>query len=351
MKKIEDEKWLRVALEEAGKGIGLTAPNPPVGAVLVKDGVELSRGWHRKVGKAHAEREALSCLTEGEARGATIYVTLEPCSTKGRTVACVSALIEAGVKRVVYGSLDPNPDHAGRADEILKAAGIEVESGLCEEECDHLIRGFAMVQRKGRPWVIAKTAISLDGRITRPPGEGQWLTGAEARRKVHLLRGEVDAILTSGQTLREDDPALTIRSEQISSLKEQPLRAVMTRKEIEKENYQLFTDQFRDRSLLFQKVDEYDVLRTLAREYQVNTVLLEAGGDLLGSFSDKELIDEWVIYLAPMLCGGPKLGLAGKGATNLQERLSLKNLTIEQIGDDLYARGLIDRDGPKDLQR
>jgi len=182
---------MRIALEEGKRGIGLTAPNPPVGAVLVKDGRELARGWHRRVGEAHAEREALAKLSTGEAEGATAYVTLEPCSTEGRTGACVDALIQAGVKRVVYGARDPNPDHQGGADARLREAGIEVESGILEGECVHLIRGFQMVQTEQRPWVIAKTAMSLDGRITRREGEGQWLTGVEAREQVQLLRGGV----------------------------------------------------------------------------------------------------------------------------------------------------------------
>ncbi|MDB4265210.1 bifunctional diaminohydroxyphosphoribosylaminopyrimidine deaminase/5-amino-6-(5-phosphoribosylamino)uracil reductase RibD [bacterium] len=347
----EDEKWLKVALEEGRKGVGLTAPNPPVGAVLVKNGVELARGWHQKVGSPHAERGALAKVTAEQAAGASAYVTLEPCSTEGRTGACTTALIKAGVARVVYGSRDPNPAHVGMADQILRDAGIEVVAGVCQEECDDLIRGFRMVQTRGRPWVIAKTAMSLDGRITRPPGEGQWLTGAEAREQVHLLRGEVDAILTSGETLRSDDPALTIRSEEVSSKKVQPWRVVLSRSEIEKERYQVFTDEFRERSLLFQNVDLYESLRTLAGERQVNTVLLEAGGNLLGAFSDQGLIDEWVIYVAPLVLGGPDSALRGSGAGSLEERLSLKGVKIEKVGNDLCARGVVDRSGPAPLQR
>lgn len=347
----EDEKWVRIALEEAAKGTGLTSPNPPVGAVIVKGGVELARGWHRKAGTAHAERDALSGLRGEEARGATAYVTLEPCSTHGRTGACATALVEAGISRVVYGTRDPNPAHAGRADGVLEEAGIEVMSGVCEEECRHLIRGFAMVQTEGRPWVIAKTAMSLDGKITRPPGEGQWLTGPEAREEVQLLRGEVDAIMTSGETLRQDDPALTIRSDRVSAEKEQPWRVVSTRRKIDRELYQLFNDKHRDRSLVFENVSQYDILRTLAGDYSVNTVLIEAGGDLLGSYLDEGLIDEWVIYLAPMVVGGGVPAVGGRGRAELEERLSLKGVTIQQIGRDLCARGVVDRLGPRPLER
>jgi len=351
MKCSEDEKWMQVALSEARKSVGMTAPNPPVGAVLVMNDRELSRGRTQKVGCNHAEREALSKLELGQASGAIAYVTLEPCSTTGRTGACTSALIEAGVSRVVYGCADPNPDHEGRANDIFGAAGIEVESGVCEEECRHLIRGFEMVTKEGRPWVIAKTAMSLDGRITRPPGEGQWLTGEEAREEVQLLRGEVDAILTSGETLRRDDPAMTIRSAKVSSEKVQPWRVVLTKRGVGSRGFQIFEDEFRERTLVFENMDKYEVLRTLAVEHGATTVLLEAGGELLGSFLDDGLIDEWVVYLAPLVTGGTVVAVGGEGMTDLNERISLERISIQRVGKDLCARGVVRRSGPPPLVR
>jgi diaminohydroxyphosphoribosylaminopyrimidine deaminase/5-amino-6-(5-phosphoribosylamino)uracil reductase len=351
MKKHEDKRWIQIALEEARRGVGLTAPNPPVGSVIVRDGIELARGWHRRSGTPHAERNALANLAPGEVRGATVYVTLEPCSTQGQTGACTDALIAAGVSRVVYGAHDPNPAHVGGADQVLAAAGIEVESGVCEDECLHLIRGFAMVQTKGRPWVIAKTAMSLDGRITRPPGEGQWLSGPGAREEVQLLRAEVDAILTSGETVRRDNPALTLRSAAISPDKVQPWRVVLTREGLEQADYQLFNDNHSQRSLLFQNENIGSVLTQLATNKSVNTVLLESGGGLVGAFLDAGLIDEWVIYLAPMVTGGPSPAVGGEGACSLEERYSLKNLSIHQVGNDLCVRGLVDRSGPHALVR
>ncbi|MDB4383803.1 bifunctional diaminohydroxyphosphoribosylaminopyrimidine deaminase/5-amino-6-(5-phosphoribosylamino)uracil reductase RibD [Akkermansiaceae bacterium] len=351
MKSSEDEKWIRVALKEGRKGVGLTAPNPPVGAVLVKDGIELARGWHRRAGKPHAERDALSKVPVDEARGATAYVTLEPCSTQGRTGACTEALIGVGVARVVYGARDPNPSHVGGANEILQGAGIEVVQGVLEEECLELVRGFAMVQSEGRPWVIAKTAMSLDGRINRPPGEGQWLSGPLAREEVQQLRVEADAILTSGETVRRDDPALTLRGPGIPPDKIQPWRVVMTRQELDRKGYQLFEDEWRNRTLVFQNEAKYDILRTLANENEVNTVLLEAGGSLLGSFLDEGLIDEWVIYLAPMVTGGPTAAVGGQGSGTLEERMNLKNVRIHEVGRDLCARGLVNRDYVKPPER
>lgn len=346
-----DESWMRIALAEAKKGLGLTSPNPAVGAVIVRDGRELSRGWHRRCGQAHAEREALAALQPGEARGATIFVTLEPCSTPGRTGACCHALIEAGLARVVYGIRDPNPDHTGKSDQVFRAAGIAVSSGVLEKECRHLIRGFEMTKTSGRPWVMAKIAISLDGRISRPPGEGQWLTGKGAREEVQWLRCEADAIITSGATVRADDPALTVRHSGAGKRSRQPRRVVVTRSEHDWSRYRIFSDQDAGRSLLFRDQSLYDILRTLSAEYGICTVLVEAGGGLLGSFQDDGLIDEWVIYLAPLVTGGPAVGLGGNGATTLASRTGLRNLSIHQVGPDVCARGLVQRGKPPELER
>lgn len=351
MKISENEKWIRVALGEGRKGIGLTAPNPPVGAVIVKDGVEIARGWHHKVGSPHAEKDALSKLKEEEARGATVYVTLEPCSTHGRTGACTEALISAGISKVVYGACDPNPSHSGEAEKILEAAGIRVVTGILEEECQHLIRGFSTVQTLGRPWLIAKTAMSLDGRITRPKGEGQWLSGTEAREEVQELRSETDAILTSGETVRRDDPALTLRGAGISSEKTQPWRVVMTQQGFDKRDFQIFEDEWKERTLIFKNQNKYDVLHTLAEQYGVNTVLLEIGGSLLGSFLDEGLVDEWVIYLTPLVTGGPSVAVGGQGSETLEARLNLKNVRIHQVGRDICARGIVDRENLQPLER
>lgn len=210
-----DEKWMGCALEEARKGVGRTAPNPPVGCVLVTGEEYIGSGWHRAAGRPHAEREAIADALARQGadalRGSTAYVTLEPCSTYGRTPPCTAGLIEAGVARVVYAVADPNPVHAGAADAVLEKAGIEVTSGVLEAEATKLLRPFLKVQTTGLPWVIWKSAMSLDGRITRPPGEPQWLTCENSRLDVQKLRAEVDGILTGGETVRNDKPALTIR--------------------------------------------------------------------------------------------------------------------------------------------
>lgn len=351
MKAIEDEQWMREALKEARKSIGLTSPNPAVGAVVVKYGEIVSRGRTQRVGGNHAEREALKKLTPDETNGSTVYVTLEPCSTRGRSGACTEALINAGVSRVVYGIVDPNPAHAGKADAILNAAGIQVERGICEEECRHQIRGFSSVQITGRPWVIAKTAMSLDGRISRPPGEGQWLSSKESREEVQLLRSEVDAIITSGETVRRDDPSLTIRSDRVSAEKMQPLRVVLTRQGLDREKWHIFNDAFADRTRLIQGEGIEASLRELASNEGVNTVLLECGGNLMGEFLDAGLIDEMVIFYAPLVTGGINPGIGGKGIADLRNCRGLENLTMRQIGNDLCLRGLLTKQTNRELER
>ena len=333
----EDPRWMKLALEEAQKGVGRTAPNPPVGAVIVKDGELLGKGWHRAAGQPHAEREALADafqqLGEAAVRGATVYITLEPCSTHGRTPPCTQGLIDAGVARVVYACVDRNPDHAGRADSLLKAAGIEVISGVCAEESERLLRPFFKVRESGLPWVIWKTAMSLDGRITRPPGEGQWLTGESARADVQKLRATVDAILTSGETVRRDKPALTIRVPELLAGRQQPWRVVVSdRPET------LVLEGPMERTLIRPRGDLATILRDLAREQGVLTVMIEAGGVFSAAMFEAGLVDEAVVYYAPILCGGPSPGLAGTG---LRESLHLKEIGFLQLGNDIRLRGVI----------
>ena len=337
----DDLHWMEAALAEACKGIGRTAPNPPVGAVIVKNGLVLGRGWHRAAGQPHAEREALADAAGKDVRGSTAYITLEPCSTQGRTPPCTQGLIDAGVARVVYACVDQNPAHAGRADEILTAAGVEVVSGVCSVRADKILRPFFKVRQTGLPWVIWKTAMSLDGRITRPPAEGQWLTGELARADVQKLRATVEAILTSGESVRRDDPALTIRVPELLAGRSQPWRVVVTNQpETIPANAQLFSDDWRERTLIRPHSDLEKTLRDLAAEQGVLTVMVEAGGIFSAILFEAGLIDEVVIYYAPLLCGGPTLGLAGAG---LESPLHLDEIEFQQFGDDIRMRGLVIR--------
>jgi len=337
----EDTRWMELALDEARKGIGRTAPNPPVGAVIVKDNVVLGKGWHRAAGQPHAEREALADAAGKDVRGATIYVTLEPCSTHGRTPPCTAGIIEAGISRVVYACVDRNPDHAGRADDLLKTAGIKVVSGVFSQEAEKILRPFFKVRETGLPWVIWKTAMSLDGRITRPPGEGQWLTGESARGDVQKLRSTADAILTSGETVRRDNPALTIRVPEFLEGRQQPWRVVATDKpETMPAEAPLFADEWKERTLIRPRHDLEKTLRGLVKEQGVLTVMVEAGGVFSAALFEAGLVDEVVVYYAPMLCGGPSPGLGGVG---LKESLHLEEIDFQQFGNDVRLRGFVKR--------
>lgn len=340
-----DTEWMELALAEARKGIGRTAPNPPVGSVIVKDGVLLGSGYHHAAGKPHAEREALADLFKRHgkdaARGATAYVTLEPCSTHGRTPPCTDGLIEAGISRVVYAAVDRNPSHAGRADSILRDAGIEVASGVMKEEADRILLPFFKVKETGLPWIIWKTAMSLDGRITRPPGEGQWLTGPDARHDVQKLRSTVDAILTTGETVRRDHPALTIRVPELLEGRTQPWRVIFTDHPSSlPQDAPLLSDGWRHRTLIRSRSGIGESLRALVRDQGVLSVMIEAGGVFSAAMIEAGFIDEAVIYYAPMLCGGPSPGLAGTG---LHPSLKMKDVSFEQLGGDIRISGLVDR--------
>lgn len=357
----DDVHHLRAALEEAAKGEGLTAPNPPVGAVVVRDGRVIGRGWHRKAGTPHAEREALGdCVENGhDPRGATVYVTLEPCSTRGRTPPCTEALVEAGVARVVYGTADPDPRHRGRAEAVLREADIDVTTGVEEEACRHLLRGFASAVERGRPWVIAKVAQSLDGRIVRPPGEGPWLTGEEARADVQALRARVDALLTSGETLRRDDPALTLRVPHPHGPKPPLPRIIITRGGALPATSKVFTDACARSTLVaslgmrarpddlpppvgFACFPDMPALLThLAGELGIHTLMVEAGGRLLGTLLDGGWVDEWVGYFAPLLVGGGALAGGGAGAGEAQRAPRLRDARWSRHGPDLRLRGCL----------
>lgn len=337
MSRADDLHFMRLALREAERGVGHTSPNPAVGAVIVKGGQVLAGGWHRKAGGPHAEIEAIRALNDpAAAKGATIYVTLEPCCTHGRTPPCTDAIIAAGFRRVVFGATDPNPAHAGRAVAVLEKARIRVSCGVLAEECTALNVAFNKWVTTGMPFVIAKAGMSLDGRLTRPPGEGQWLTSPHSRADAMRLRAQVDAILIGAGTLRTDDPQLTIRGVRGFS-KKQPLRVVLTRTGRLPQKAHLFTDVHRDRTVVYRDKSLRAVLRDLARR-GCASVMIEGGGTLLGAAFDARLVDRVHFYIAPLLCGGPDV-IGGRGFASTAESIALGNTTYEKIGPDLRVTG------------
>jgi diaminohydroxyphosphoribosylaminopyrimidine deaminase/5-amino-6-(5-phosphoribosylamino)uracil reductase len=308
-----DEKFMREAIRLAEKGSGKTRPNPAVGCVIAKSGRIIGRGWHRGAGKPHAELEALRSLKNpADARGATVYVTLEPCCTHGKTPPCTDALISAGVSRVVAGAIDPNPQHRGRGLALLRRRKIKTEAGLLVRECEAINPDFNHVMHTGRPWVVAKCGMSLDGRLTRPPGEGPWITSPAARRDAMKLRAEVDAVMVGAGTVRADDPALTLRGVK----GRQPWRIIWAPRRLPPKGARLMQAGQAGGVLVLRQKSLRAALRELAK-LGIHRVLLEGGGYALGQAFDQRLVQEVVFYVAPLLSGGrvPAVGASGAGDT------------------------------------
>ncbi|CAB4242871.1 Diaminohydroxyphosphoribosylaminopyrimidine deaminase / 5-amino-6-(5-phosphoribosylamino)uracil reductase [Methylacidimicrobium sp. AP8] len=332
---------MRRALALARRGLGATSPNPAVGAVLVREGRVLGEGFHRRAGSPHAEVEAIEdARRRGQSpSGATLYVTLEPCSTTGRTPPCVDRIVREGIVRVVAAMVDPNPRHQGRGFALLAGRGIEVVQGVLEEEARELNRGFVRWITSGRPWVVQKCALSLDGRIGTRPGDSRWLSGPEALRMAHRLRLEADAILIGAETARRDDPALTVRLLR-RKVERQPWRVIVTRSGRLPDHLRLLTDPAREKTLVFRNFPLPMILEELGRR-GVLQVLVEGGGKLAGSLLAEQLVDEVALFLCPLILGeGPLAVDAPARFLGAQFRLR----ECRRLGEDLFLRA-IRRDG------
>ncbi len=329
-----DEKLMRLALCAARKGLGITSPNPAVGAVLASEGRILATGYHKKAGQPHAEIEALNALRDyRSAQGSTLYVTLEPCSTYGRTPPCTLAIRNAGISRVVVGSTDPNPKHQGKGFADLRRCGIEITTGVLEKQCTRLNAGFNKWITSGRPWVIAKVAQSLDGRLTRPVGEPSRLSNSHSIRMVHRLRSTVDAILVGAETVRKDDPELTVR---YGPTDHQPFRVVVTKSGMLPVNARIFSGH--QRTIIYDNRSWNDVLDDLGRR-DVTRLLVEGGSQILGQLFDNRLIDEFWLFLAPRLVGGPVPTLGGSGIGKIAEAPQLVDIRYLRLKDDILIKG------------
>jgi diaminohydroxyphosphoribosylaminopyrimidine deaminase/5-amino-6-(5-phosphoribosylamino)uracil reductase len=334
------ERWMDLALAEGRRGLGRTSPNPAVGAVIVSGGEVLGAGHHARAGEAHAEVNALRAAAAAgrDVADAELYVTLEPCSTTGRTPPCVDAILGAGLRRVTVGTVDPNPRHAGAGIRLLREAGVEVRVGVREDACAELIRGFRKHVLTGRPYVIAKTGMTLDGRITPLAGGSRWITGEAAREDVQRLRSEVDAILVGGETVRRDDPRLTLRGPWAEG-REQPWRVVVTRSGDLPTEAVLFTDEHRDRTLVFHVEQLEPVFSDLGRR-GMTLVLLECGGRLLAEAFAGGWVDEVVFYVAPIIGGGERRAVEGGGFLR-----RLRDPEAVWFGPDLRYRARVDPEG------
>lgn len=364
------------ALELAKKGRYSTKPNPAVGCVLVKNGEVIAEGWHLKAGMPHAERVALaSAQQQGvDVAGATAYVTLEPCSHYGRTPPCAEGLVEAKIARCVVAMRDPNPLVAGRGLQMLEAAGIEVCSGLLEAEAEELNRAFLFAMCHQRPYVRLKMASSLDGKTAMANGESQWITGPQSRQEVHKLRAESGAILTGVGTVLADDPSLTVRlpesvlqSLHLSSEDGYPLRVVLDSQlkmlgqqpapqmfnlsgktlifcaQEALEHFAQEIQAFHSSSVQFYAVqtvtgrlDLKQILQILFTEFAINSVLVEAGQVLAGSFIKQGLVEEVHSYLAPCLMGSEARGLFDLGQmSTMRDKICFTIADVQRFGEDI----------------
>lgn len=330
---------MKQALALARKGLGKTSPNPCVGCVIVKKGRVLGQGWHKQAGKPHAEIEAIRDARRkgNHLKGSTVYVTLEPCCTHGRTGPCTEALMREGVTCVVVAARDPNPSHAGRGYALLRKAGIQVITGVLAKESEALNRPFNHWITTGRPWVIAKAALSIDGKLTRPKGQGSWLTGEQARKDVHQLRSECDAILIGAETARHDNPQLTVRTGKKIHL--QPWRVVITRSGKLPKKLHLLSDEHASRTLIYQNKTWDHALKDLGKR-GVTRLLVEGGSLVLRDLARKKRINEAVLYFAPLnFQGHPQQSKLVDASILLQ--LSLKETVMTKLGPDLKVQGLV----------
>ncbi|WP_210512386.1 bifunctional diaminohydroxyphosphoribosylaminopyrimidine deaminase/5-amino-6-(5-phosphoribosylamino)uracil reductase RibD [Pantoea ananatis] len=358
-----DERYMARALELARRGRFTTTPNPNVGCVIVRDGQIVGEGWHQRAGEPHAEVHALR-MAGDRARGATAYVTLEPCSHHGRTPPCCDALIAAGVTRVVAAMQDPNPQVAGRGLHRLHQAGIEVSHGLMMQEAEALNRGFLKRMRTGFPWIQLKLGASLDGRTAMASGESQWITSPAARCDVQRLRAQSSAILSSSATVLADNPSLTVRWSELDSESQrlvdeaelrQPVRVIVDSQNRVTPDHKLI-EQLGETWLMRQQVDDRHWPETVTQipvplrdsqldlvalmmvlgQRQINSVWVEAGATLAGALIQAGLVDELIVYVAPKLLGNDARGLCQlAGLTQLADAPVFAFRDIRQVGDDL----------------
>lgn len=359
------EKFMTLALEMAGKGRGRTSPNPMVGAVIVKRGQVIGKGYHKRAGLPHAEINALKKAGK-EAEGGTLYVNLEPCCHFGKTPPCTDAVIKSKIKKVVIGMRDPNPLVAGKGIKMLKKAGIEVDEGILKKECKRLNEKHIRFIISKRPFVTLKVGESLDGKIATVKGDTRWITGIQSRDYVHRLRDEYDAILVGINTVLKDDPALTTRIKGkkgknpkrviVDSLLRIPLKAkVLNRddtdvfivttkdaseskiKRLQKKGIQILKTKKKQG-----KVDLHWLMQELGK-LNITSLLIEGGGEINASAIHEGIVDKVMFFISPIIIGGKEApsSVSGKGFPSLREAVVLRNMEVKKLDKDILIQGYL----------
>jgi len=392
-----DIDFMRRALVLARRGLGRTSPNPCVGAILVQHGKVIGKGWHRGAGCPHAEVEAIGHATRAgrKTRGATLYVTLEPCCTWGRTPPCADAIQAAGIRRVVAGATDLNPKHAGRGFKLLKKRGIQVVEGVLRKECEQLNQAWNHWVVHRTPWIIAKCGMTLDGKIAAVDGESRWITSEKARVEAHRLRSRVDAILVGVNTVLKDDPLLTVRLSRWHG--RQPLRVILDTHARTPTNARILNRIGRDpryaagsrlaeasgvvrvgeasksrpygdvwimvgRDVPMKRVErlrqsgakvisvpnnrrglDLNAIFKKLGAAEIVSVLAEGGGNVLGSFFSEGKVHEAVFFIAPMILGGRQSvqAVAGDGFPEWRKAPMLRDFCLRKVGGDLMVTGMV----------
>lgn len=364
---MEDQQYMRMALQLAEKGCGSVSPNPMVGAVIVKEGRIIGQGWHERYGGLHAERNALASCTESP-EGADLYVTLEPCCHHGKQPPCVDAILEAGIRRVVTGSADPNPLVGGKGIRILREQGVEVTENILQKECSELNEVFFHYIRTGLPFVVMKYAMTMDGKIAAHTGESRWIAGEAARSHMHRQRHRYTAIMTGVGSILADNPLLTCRLEggknPVRIICDSHLRTPTDAKVVTTANQvptilATYCDD-RKRQLEYEAqgcrilpveeedghVDLQKLMKKLGSE-QIDSILLEGGGALNWTALKSGIVQKVHAYIAPKLLGGQKAGtpVDGDGKPTPNQSFFLKNSRITALGEDFLIESEVDREG------
>lgn len=360
-----DLKFMKDAIRLATKGLGRTSPNPAVGAVIVRDGRVIASGYHKKAGQNHAEVEALSMIGGKGIADDIMYITLEPCNHYGRTPPCTEAILKSGIKNVVVGMSDPNPEVAGGGSEFLRHKGIHVVSGILEAECRRLNEGFIKFITTGRPFVIAKSALTLDGWSATLTGDSKWITNEKSRNFVHRLRDRADGIMVGVGTIITDDPSLTARPKNLRA--RDPVRIIVDTHLRIPHNAKVLNHNSGSNTIvvtgdkaplaLLRKIEKAGVstmicpvkdnrinlasLMDTLGKMSITSLLVEGGAELIGAMIRERLIDKFYIFKAPRILGGDDgLPMAmGKGPQKIEQSISLRDIEIKRFGDDILISG------------